>query len=308
MNYMIIDIGSNSVKYDAFKITDGSFETVDHFTRVMGFLSYLDDGVLSKKGFLVLCDILESFKEKALILGCEKIAAFATASFRSCKNPQELISAIETATGIKVVLFSGTTEGKMSFLGMLHKHPEVQNGIMLDMGGGSTEINLFENRESIFLKSLPVGALNMKNKYAYRSNSLQDVTAFATKDELYRIYDHAYNLASSYNIPQNRFKDGILVGGSAKIIGGLCAKPDSQGFVHFTKQRLGDIIEEYLEITPSKAEFLIKTVPERYLLIIPAAMAYKGILDYMGVDDLTISKGGIREGYMSYVIKNGVME
>ena len=98
MKHMIIDIGSNSVKYDVFEITDKKFVKVGHHAQVMGFLSYLDNGKLSKKGFSVLCGILNEYKDQAKINGVNNISAFATASFRSCSNPHELIQMVKNTT------------------------------------------------------------------------------------------------------------------------------------------------------------------------------------------------------------------
>ncbi len=304
MKHMIIDIGSNSVKYEAFQIIGSDFIKTDHKAQVMGFLSYLDDGVLSEQGYSRLCGILADYKESAFKLGCTKISAFATASFRSCREPLKLIERIEKDLGIKVVLFSGEMEGNMSFLGMLHSHPEACDGVMFDMGGGSTEVNVFENKKSTFLKSLPFGALSMKNTYANRSYEEFGVCAFASKEELEKIYDCALQTAKSFELPKNVGKHAFMVGGSAQFIGALCSKPDEHGITRFTKERLCEIIETYSSVDYEKAQYLIKTVPNRYLLVIPAAISFKAIFDYMGIENLTVSKGGIREGYMKYISGN----
>lgn len=305
MKHMIIDIGSNSVKYEAFQIINGDFIKIDHKAQVMGFLSYLEDRVLSEKGFSVLCRILADYKESAVKLGCERISSFATASFRSCREPLRLIEKIEKELGIKVVLFSGETEGYMSFLGMLHSHPEACNGVMFDMGGGSTEVNVFENKKSIFLKSLPFGALSMKNTYANHRYEDCGTEAFATKEELENIYTHAMKMAESFELPKNAGTHAFMVGGSAQFIGALCSKPGKDGITRFTKERLCEIIEAYSSIDYEKSQYLIKTVPNRYLLVIPAAISFKAIFDYMGIENLTVSKGGIREGYMKYILESG---
>lgn len=304
MKHMIIDIGSNSVKYDIFQIINHDFIKVAHRSTVMGFLSYLENGVLSELGVAVLCDILNEFKNDGKTAGCSQISAFATASFRSCSNPQELIDKVYEKTGLKIVLFSGEEEGNMSFLGVLQTHPEIENGIMFDMGGGSTEVNIFENRKSIFIKSLPFGALFLKNIFAKSSLPPTDVKAFATKSNLDAIYNYVIQTAKELNIPKNTSKNALMVGGSARYIGALCSKPDDDGIVRFNKDILGKVIDKYSEIDEEKADFLIKNVPNRHLLIIPAAVAYKAVFDYMGIESLTVAKGGIREGYMDYLLKN----
>ena len=55
-------------------------------------------------------------------------------------------------------------------------------------------------------------------------------------------------------------------------------------------------------MTKEKAEYLITNIPKRHLLVIPAAVAFKAVFDYMGIEDLTVSRGGIRDGYMYHLL------
>ena len=304
MRHMIIDIGSNSVKYDIFEINEKNFIRIDHKATVMGFLSYVSDGVLSDTGFDILCTILNNYILESAIKGCDKIHAFATASFRSCKDPISLIKQIYLKTSVEVELFTGKTEGYMSFLGVLHSHPEIDTGVMFDMGGGSTEVNIFKNRQSDFLVSLPFGALSMKNEFANRNYEEFGIDAFATKKELDNIYKKAFETVCSFNIPKVQPCTAIMVGGSAQFIGFLCNSADDDGIVRFTKERLCDVIDQYSFITKEKAEYLVKNIPKRYLLVIPAAISYKAIFDYMGIENMMVSKGGIRDGYMEHILKH----
>ena len=308
MNCMIIDIGSNTVKCDVFSVSDNGFKKIFHKSKVLGFLSCLTDGILSEKGYLALLCILSDYKSEAEKLGCSKIFPFATASFRSCRDPYTLIDRIRDDIGLEITLFSGQTEGQMSFLGVMHSHREANDGVTFDMGGGSLEVNVFADRRSIFLKSLPFGALYMKNRFAPRNYSEEGLSAFATKDEIASIYNCAREISLSHSLPVLDGKCGFIVGGSARAIGLLCGKPDELGIVRFSYDRLCEIIEEYSFIDREKADYLISAMPDRYQLVIPAASAYRAVFDLMNVKDITVAIGGIKEGYMSHLISNGTIK
>ena len=152
MKVMIIDVGSNTVKYDIFKVEGKSFKGDKRDSTVLGFISYIDqNGIPSKEGVEKLCKVLSEYLEKARAEGCLKVLAFATASLRRCADPFAVIDTVRERTGLSIELFSGRTEAQMSLRGVLVRHPESLSGIMADMGGGSTELNFYENKKAPIL-------------------------------------------------------------------------------------------------------------------------------------------------------------
>lgn len=295
MKAMVVDIGSNTVKYDVFETSGRTFKNTEYYAKVLGFISYIDkDKNPSWEGISRLCGILNEYRQRAAEIGCDEILVFATASLRRCRDPYEVIEIINKNTGLKPVLFDGKTEAEMSLLGVLATHSETVNGIMADMGGGSTELNVYNNRKSVYLISNPFGALSLKNDFV--KNKGGEFGEFASRDELKNIYEYAAATVRNAGVPS---MDGemFIVGGSAKAIGSLLTYHKAlEG--ELTVGDLGYLMEEYSHLTKEKAELLKLLVPSRELLIAPAATAFKAIADVLGINRIKISTGGIREGYL----------
>ena len=296
MRVMIIDIGSNTVKYDAFDVFFEDFKKIDHRSRVLGFISYIDkNGVPSDEGVGKLCCVLEEYKTCARELLCDKIKVFATASLRRCAEPYGVIEKIYERTGLPVELFSGEREAEMSLLGVLATHPETKNGVMADMGGGSTELNIYENRKSTYLVSNPFGALSLKNSFVKKKDG--ELGDFANEDEIRQIYSHALETVKKANVPKISCDFMFIVGGSARAIGSLIrfhtGKRDE-----FTRTDMELVLARYKDMTPECFEALKMLTPERERLIIPAIAAFCAIADELGVERIKVAIGGIREGFL----------
>lgn len=296
MKAMVIDIGSNTVKYDVFEIQKSALVNVGHKSEVLGFISYIDkDGIPSSQGMERLCAILSQYCLQAQDMECSHVLAFATASLRRCAYPEIVIGKIYEKTGLRVELFSGETEARMSLEGVLVTHPEANDGVMADMGGGSTELNLYKSRRSVYLVSNPFGALSLKNEFVKSKGT--ELGDYANAEELEAIYRHAEKVTSSLPIKKCDCGDFMfIVGGSARAIGALAeyhlGKSGELGV-----EDLVAVAREYKCMDRKLAQRLEQLTPQREKLIIPALTAFIAICHVLGIKRIRVALGGIREGY-----------
>ena len=289
MNLMIVDIGSNTIKYDIF--SPDSPISIGHRSIAAGIIRYIENGVLNAKGMDILSEILNSYKEDALKLGAS-MHVFATASLRRAKEPQTVIDEIKKRTEIEIDLISGQRESALSLLGMLAttKHPP--KGLMMDMGGGSTELNSFETDSSLFSVSCPFGALSLKNEF------VGDV--FPNEEEAKAIQNYAKEVFSAY---KNEIQTDILymVGGSAKAIAKLLKYKDplhkTELAKPFAAERMQQLLKNCIPCSTEDQDLLKELFPDRYHVMLPALCAYISLLDVCGTKQVCVSSGGIREGY-----------
>ena len=165
MIHGVIDIGSNTIRLNVYKIKEGrNFELLFSKKEAVGIVSYIKKKVMSEEGIEVLENCLIQFKEMMQSLHITSFSAFATASLRNIENTQEVLERVLKDCDIDIDLLSGATEGRLSFKGAIHglAHDE---GIYVDTGGGSSEIILYDHRQIGYVASMPIGSLNMYNKY-----------------------------------------------------------------------------------------------------------------------------------------------
>lgn len=299
MRYLIIDIGSNTVKYDLFEVTEGKrSKSVGHRSAGLGLINYIENGLLSEKGLEVLVATLRDFDADGQTAGAQ-ILPFATASLRRLDDPLPVLRAIKEQTGLSVRLLSGSEEASCSFYGMLSTMERLpKRGFMADMGGGSTELNRFEKGRSLYLHSCPFGALSVKNAVGAGDA--------ITKKEVALAKEYASSLLPS---PLSAFgKDGkkaILVGGTAKACRSL-----ARAFLNkkkgnlLTREEFGALLSRITDPDEQTLLEMKELIPQRYHLMGAGMSAFEAIFERAGTEEILICRGGIREGYLEKILKD----
>ncbi len=303
MSYMVIDIGSNTVKYNLFSV-DETGRTVKKKGRsfALGFINFIKNGIPSDEGIDKLCNILLDYTSES----DSGYSVYATASFRSCDDPYYPVRKVYEKTGINVRLLSGEEEAYYSLQGVLVGFPNEKNGVMIDMGGASTELNFFTDRKSDYLVSLPFGALKLLKLFAKRDDGVDGISRYCTRKELENIAEYVSRTFDSLVDCKNESDKLFLVGGSATAIGKII-KSERSFDGELTLDELKAIYEKFCEIDDEKDVFLRSVMPDRYLLITPAISTFIVLCEKLSVNNIIISKSGIRDGYFD-CIKNGTIQ
>ncbi len=293
MNVMIVDIGSNSIKYDIFSPPNA--QSIEHRSFVAGLIRYIQNGILSQEGLDILVNTLTAYQKDANDRRIP-LYAFATASLRRVSAPEAVIDTVEKRTGIRIELITGELESELSLAGMLQVTPHENTGLMMDMGGGSTELNMFKEEKSIFSVSCPFGALSLKNEF------VKDI--FPTEDEFSAIKAYTRSVIAKYSehIRQNTL---YMVGGSAKAFAKLLFYKKEEAYrldnCQFSNEDVTSLIHTLIPISNENILLLKTMFPDRYHLILPAAAAYTALIECCGAKTIWVSPGGIREGYLAHI-------
>mgnify|MGYP003298050288 CR=1 FL=1 len=296
MRYLIIDIGSNTVKYDLFVCKKGRLPAkIGHKSRALRLINYITDGKLSSEGLSLLCDTLKQYekdgkKEKALVF------PFATASFRRISDPYETIDEIKKQTGLTVRLLSGSEEAECSFQGMLSTMKDLPRcGYMIDMGGGSTELTLFEDRAAGYLYSCPFGALSVKNA-AGADDAIKKEQRRAASEFV------AGLLPSKLSDFGEGGKTAVLVGGTGKALRTLAKELLSlKNAEHMTREDFSALLDLITDPSDALFEKMKELLPQRYQLMGAGLAAFDAIFEKAGTEEIYVCPGGVREGYLAMV-------
>ena len=159
MNYAIVDIGSNAIKY---KIFNQNLELVEYYRHPLRLgRDVFSKGYLEEKTIQDLLTLLLKYKEIFEKNNIEDVHYIATSALRDTKNSQD-ISDVLKDNDIDLKIISGDVEASL-----LSEFNETKiNSAVIDIGGGSLEICINSNND-IHAKSFQLGAvrlLNLKNK------------------------------------------------------------------------------------------------------------------------------------------------
>ncbi|MBQ8418067.1 MAG: Ppx/GppA family phosphatase [Phascolarctobacterium sp.] len=179
----IIDIGSNSARLVISHIyKNGAYNMVYNQKEALRLSQKVDSkNMLTEAAFASTIETMKSFAYMCNIYRVDKTIAVATAAIRNAYNGVDLVSKVMEETGIQLHIISGNTEAYISYLGVINTL-DVKDGIIFDLGGGSTELILFQNRQIVESVSLPLGAVNTTGMFNTRNemppNVFSDINYF----------------------------------------------------------------------------------------------------------------------------------
>lgn len=290
----IIDVGSNSARLIISHILkNGSYNMIFNQKEALRLSQKINaKGNLSELAFTSTLETMKSFAYMCKLYQADRIIAVATAAVRMAKNGVELVDLVEKETGIKLHIISGTTEAYISYLGVINTLGE-KNGIIFDLGGGSTELILFRDRKIVNSVSLPFGSVNLtgmfNTKNTMKPNVYSDISFFLASQ------------LSKYPWLKDPKLPLLGVGGTARTVGKMIQKakhyPSSK--IHnfsFTVQNYRTLFKK---LSPTNFEQRTKIPglsPGRADIILAGASIINCLFEATGSKKMIVSGCGLREG------------
>lgn len=289
----LIDIGSNSMRLVIYsKEKSGRFYEVENVKAVSRLSNYLDNKQnLSAEGIDVLLNTLANFAEILAIYPYKRFLCMATATIRQAHNRDVLIKKVKNKFDWDMVILSENEEAYYGYLAVVNSTP-ITEAITVDMGGGSTEVTYFKEREIIHSHSFPFGTLTLKALYQTELTENENVQII-----------HNYVKEQFYTLPWliNQHVPLIGIGGSARNLAQIDQNEKSYPMagLHQYQMNLYDInrILNYLVSIPlNKREKLEGLSKDRADIIIPAVETFKTLYETIKSDQFILSQRGLRDG------------
>ncbi|MDD3362712.1 MAG: phosphatase [Hespellia sp.] len=288
--YGIIDIGSNTMRLSCYRVVEKELIPTFHKKNMAGLAGYVDDdNCLSKKGIKRAIDTLEDFKKLIMCVGLDKLYVIATASIRNVDNTEKVVKEIFDKTGIEVEILSGKQEAMYDFQGATYCC-DSESGLVVDIGGGSTELVCFDDHRVEDANSIPVGSLNCFSKFVDglfpTEEEEEDIRAFVRK--------HLDKLKIG--------KQKIILG-----VGGTnraCMKLYNDYYdcesdnTIMESDKITELLQTIVGDEKTGMKRILKIVPDRIHTIIPGMIVIDEINQYCKCKKIQLSAGGVREGYM----------
>ena len=157
MKIASIDIGTNAVKSKIFKTTPTSIEFIEGIRSSIRLgTDVFNNGCLAKEKLDLLVKTLKKYQKNFIKNDIAMYEIVATSAFRDTKNSEEARRYVENKIEHPIRIISGLEEAKL-----IRLHPKAQSKsskVYVDVGGGSTEIYIFENNQHI-IQSFQLGAV-----------------------------------------------------------------------------------------------------------------------------------------------------
>ena len=299
MLYAIIDIGSSIIKYKIYEYVKDNVEPVIIHDKTMGLINYRENNVLTNEGIEVLLSTLNEFKKYSEKLNVDKSFYIATASLRNIENREEVLTIVKTKLNIDIKVYTGEEEAKNSFNSLKWVDTSSNDGILVDIGGGSSEITIFENRDEILeQKSIPIGVLSIYNEYV----SL----LFPTIEEQQVILDKILDKINDLNIAdyskEYLYGIGKTFVSLKRLFEHMNIKKDKSNIL--TIEQVDIVLDELSTNTKENFKPALIVDSERVHTMIPSLLITKALSIRFNIKKIQVCDVTLQDGIILGVVKN----
>ena len=283
--YAAIDIGSNAVRLLIKKVEENENLVSKRLSKVLmlrvplrlGF-DVFSLGELSESKAVKLRRLMKAFRQLMKIYEVTDYRACATSAMRDARNGKTVIKKILKDTGIRIEIIDGQEEARMIYNNHIEcLEDRTGNYIYVDVGGGSTEINLLTNGTLVQSLSYNIGTVRML------SDAVKEETWAQMKDDLTRLTADFADI----NI--------IGSGGNINKLYRLADKKDKK-LKRMPVESLQALYDELAPLTPEQRMKQFDLKADRADVIVPAAQIFLAIADTVKSQYIHVPVIGLADG------------
>jgi len=162
----VIDVGSNSTRLLVADVADGDVVKVERRSQVTRLGRGVDlSGQLSAEAIESACEAIVDYVGICERSNVERIATIATSAVRDASNGDAFIAELRERFALAAQVLGGEEEARLTYLGATHERPPSEQTLVIDIGGGSTELIVGKGDEIEFEESLQVGVVRHTERH-----------------------------------------------------------------------------------------------------------------------------------------------
>lgn len=295
-----IDLGSNSFHMIIAREVDGNLQIIDRFKEMVQLAAGLDEqNNLSRAARQRAMACLARFSQRLRDMPESRVRIVGTNTLRQARNGAVFLARAERVVGHPIEVISGVEEARLIYLGIAHTSAGVDGRrLVIDIGGGSTELIIGEGFKPLQLKSLNMGCVSMTRRYFWRK-------AFVTGDQ--SAHEAALSTAELVvklemepvrEVYQNLGWSAVMgASGTIRTIRDIVV---DEGWCEegITRDALGQLRTALLEAGSCTQAIADRWAlsSERASVLTGGFMVLQGVVEALGIEHLDVADGALREG------------
>ncbi len=300
-NIAAIDVGSNALRL-AIASVDGerkltSLENIREPVR-LGH-DVFSGGAISNETIELASEAFLRFKAALDLHGVSSSKAVATSALREATNRDLFLDRMAHASGIDLTVIGTEEEARLIYLAVAEKISlKNRTAMLVDIGGGSTEVTLVADGNIVSTESYRMGAVRLlqllegKKQGERKFNQLVREYVDATQERLKR------------EIGTKKVDLCVGTGGNVETLGNL--RQELMGKDRDTVievDELDAIVRKMQSLSYEERIQQLRLRPDRADVVIPAAMILQHIVKVAGVDEVAIPKVGLKDGLLIDIVE-----
>ena len=169
-----VDLGSNSFHMIVAQVSERGLRVIDRLKEMVRLGAGLDQhNVLSKAIMDRAIECLRRFGQRLRGIPEDKVRAVGTNTLRRARNRAEFLARAEEALGHDIEIIAGREEARLIYLGVSHSLEDgCERRLVIDIGGGSTELILGQQFKPEYMDSLYIGCVGLSSRFSAMAESM----------------------------------------------------------------------------------------------------------------------------------------
>lgn len=304
MRIAIIDLGTNTCNLLIAEIVNGEFEIL-HQSKQLVKLG--DDKIkqneISPEATQRTVDSFKQHKKYIQEFGVEQVRVIATSAVRTAENKVSYLEKLGEESGWLVKLVSGEKEAELIFKGVLLAFENISNpSVILDIGGGSNELILANEKEQIWKESQPTGMARIINSFP--------ISDPINNSEIKQIQNYFVekHIAAFKNCKEKAVETLIGCSGAfdtvADLIDGVCSGEKARVSQEILVVDFYTVYERLIKSTREERLQMTGMDFVRVDLIVPAVILIESLISRIGISKIIQTDFALREGVLFEIMEN----
>ncbi len=292
-SYAAVDLGSNSFHMIVANLVDGRLQIIDRMKEMVRLAAGLNDQQeLSEESVQQALECLQRFGQRIGEIPHVNVRAVGTNTLRQARNSADFLSQAHSALGHPIEIIAGREEARLVYSGVAHSlYDEVNKRLVVDIGGGSTEVIIGRGFDAYYTESLYMGCVNVGQRFfedgKIKAKKMRKAVLFAMQE------------LESIEAPYKKMGWDHALGSSGTIMT-IQDVVQAQGWCDsgITASALARLIESLIAIGDS-ALINFAGLSERRKPVFASGVAILcGVFEALNLERMNVSEGALREGLL----------
>jgi len=297
MTVASIDIGTNTILLLVAKanLETGNIKTLENFYKIPRVgKGLLPGNPVPEENLKKMFDTLDEYSKIIDKHKCEKVLLTGTNALRIASNTPSIIREIKEKFGYELNVIPGKEEAKLSYLGAVNAYHQNKNILVIDIGGGSTEIIFGKENDIHFSRSYPVGVVTLTEKF-FKSDP-------PAKKDIENFIKHLEDFLNEVSGKVGKIDMGIAIAGTPTTL--ACIKLKLEDYDEdlvegstLSNKELQNFVEELSKLNSEKIiQKYSSIVKGREDVLFAGTIILSEIVKCLNLHEVKVSTKGIRYG------------
>ncbi|RME91648.1 MAG: Ppx/GppA family phosphatase [Candidatus Hydrogenedentota bacterium] len=295
MNIAIIDVGSNNIKLEIHHVdSHGNHELLlkEKVPARLGHQVFITRK-LAKQNVEEALEGLKHFAKLIKAKQCKKVIALGTAALREAEAAS-FLKQVQKKTGISIQVISGVEEARLVYQGVRGSTSlGEEKFLLIDIGGGSTEISIADGSKPYFLQSLRLGTVRLKELF---DSDDKNLSRKLMEKYIDKVVEPFLQEILSFGV-----KRAILTGGTARNVASIIKEKwgkveEKKGLTAISPKEVSKLADYLHTLQVHEIETLPGLDPQRADIITEGTILLAKLLESFRIKEALVSPRGLRDG------------